>query len=103
MIVIAGGQYSNTIEVLDPSEAQWNLIGVTLPLVLHQQTGVTVGHDFLVVGGSTGGSSGYTREMYRLSLVNGAYSLIELPTKLSVARDECVAMPLPAHLVSNCN
>ena len=102
MIVIAGGEYSKTIEVLDPSEGQWNLIGVTLPLVLYQLTGVTVGQDFLVVGGSSSGS-GYRREMYRLSLVNGTYNLNKLPTKLSVARDEFVAMPLPAHLVSNCN
>ena len=103
MIVIAGGPYSNTIEVLDPSEAQWNLIGVTLPSALYHQTGVTVGHDFLVVGGSTGGSSGYRSEMYHLSLVNGTYGREDFPARLSIARARSVAMPLPAHFASNCN
>ena len=92
---MAGGN-RNDIEVFDPSEAQWTVIGPRFPNSWGRDrmyATVSLNKDMIIAGGKVAG--GESNAIFTLSVDNGIFALTQWETTLTVGRSDAVAIPLP--------
>ena len=97
--VVAGGKRDD-IEVFDPSEAKWTVIGPRFPSSWDhmQQSAVSVNKDMIIIGGY----GGQGNEIFTLSVDDGTFALTQWETTLSQGRYDAVAIPLPVTWKIDC-